>query len=348
MIELNKKIEYQVEENEVLEDIVDRFKVNIDEVIEYNHLKNKEIKWGDILILPVRPIWRTASIYQILKDEIYIGTLVQHKNEVISYKNKKERKIPEEERIKVPHCHTPIIDNDTWQIVKKRLNDGGKIRICKNGDVALFSRKIFCDACGHTFYRNKAHVKKGEIFYWSCGNNLATARYLCNNTKSIKEDEIYKYVLDEINKQIAKYYDEKLIKKKYFEIKETSKVENAKKILCNELDDIENKIKKKESMVETLYEDRVNGDITIEEFRSIKDKNDIAILNMRKRAEKIVEELRSFESKNSQIVKEKLFKKYKKLELLDRIIIDEFISKIRIGSYNKQTKTRKVTIDWNI
>ena len=57
----------------------------------------------------------------MLKNEVYIGTLVQHKNEIISYKNKKERSVPKEQRIVVPHCHEAIIDKDTWNIESLRF-----------------------------------------------------------------------------------------------------------------------------------------------------------------------------------------------------------------------------------
>lgn len=349
LIELNKRVKYKVEDNETLQDIADKYKANIDEIIEYNHLKEKSVEPGQIIIIPIRPVWRTTTIYHILKDEIYIGTLVQHKNEIISYKNKKERKIPEEERIKVAHCHQPIIDMNTWEGVQKRILINGRERKCKNGDIAIFSKKIYCASCGHSFYRNKAKVKKGIIYYWSCGAIPATGNYLCSNRKVIREEYLYDYILNEINKQIKKYYDEILVEKKYYELKVTSKLENEKSALKKELLDIENKINKKESISEVLYEDRVNGSITIEEFRTLKDKNDIAISNLKKRATIINDELNEFENKRkNQIAKENLFKKYKKLESLDRVIVNEFISKINIGNYDKTTKTRKISIDWNI
>ena len=43
----------------------------------------------------------------------------------------------------------------------------------------------------------------------------------------------------------------------------------------------------------------------------------------------------------------KIFSKYKVLEELNRVIIDEFIEKIYIGKLNKETNTRDIEIKWN-
>ena len=44
---------------------------------------------------------------------------------------------------------------------------------------------------------------------------------------------------------------------------------------------------------------------------------------------------------------EKIFNKYKKINKLNRIIIDEFIDKIYIGKINNETNTRDIKIKWN-
>ena len=46
--------------------------------------------------------------------------------------------------------------------------------------------------------------------------------------------------------------------------------------------------------------------------------------------------------------KEKIFKKYKKIEKLNRIVLDEFIDKIYIGNINPENKKRTFRIDWNV
>ena len=44
---------------------------------------------------------------------------------------------------------------------------------------------------------------------------------------------------------------------------------------------------------------------------------------------------------------DEILKKYKKINKLNKIIIDEFIDKIYIGTYDKEIKTRDIEIEWN-
>ena len=349
LIDLEKRIEYSIEANDTLESVADQFKANTDEILEYNHLNIEDFTEGKVIIIPVRPIWRTTTIYNILKDEVYIGTLIQHKNEIISYKNKKERKVPQAERIKVPHCHTPIIDSETWDLTRKKYNSLKKMRPSKNGDIALFSGKIICSGCKSYFYRNKVRVKMGDIYYWSCGNYHRTARYICNNKKTIKEHELTYIILKEINNQISIYYDKKIIED-YFnkEIIENNLISEINS-LNKEKENMENNISKKENALALLYDDRASGVINLNEFTVIKNKTSFDINNMKKRIKQIEDTIKEINNKkNREFNKEEVIKKYTKIKNLNRYILDEFVDKIYVGYYDKKTKKRKITIKWNI
>ena len=76
----------------------------------------------------------------------------------------------------------------------------------------------------------------------------------------------------------------------------------------------------------------------------IKSKNNLDIENYKIRINEINKTLYELEKENNK----KLFSKYKKIEKLDRLILDEFVSKIYIGKYNEETKQRELEIDWNI
>lgn len=90
-----------------------------------------------------------------------------------------------------------------------------------------------------------------------------------------------------------------------------------------------------------LYEDCVNGTITAEEFSMIKSKNNLDIENYKIRINEINKTL--YELEKERFKKEnnkKLFSKYIKIEKLDRLLLDEFVSKIYIEKYNEETKER--------
>lgn len=280
-IEYDKRITYQVENRDTLKKIADKYQSTVKDIMEYNSLKGEQIEEGQTIIIPVIHIWRKNMIYNMLKNEVYIGTLVQHKNETISYKNKKEIAVPKEQRILVPHCHDAIIDKQIWKTVSSRFGKRKKVRSSLNGEITLFSGKIKCECCGHVFYRDAK--KDGKYAYWICGNRYGTTGFLCNNKKSINESKMYEVVLNEINKQITKYYDIDLIEKNYYEQRELNSLEKEIKILNREKNEIERNINKKENSIALLYEDRINGIIDLVEFGIIKNKNNTDIVNLKER-----------------------------------------------------------------
>ena len=61
---------------------------------------------------------------KILKNEMYIGNMVQHTLEKISYNQKKLRKVDEENRIIVKNTHEPIIDKETFETAQLLIKVG--------------------------------------------------------------------------------------------------------------------------------------------------------------------------------------------------------------------------------
>ena len=349
-ITYNKRIKYQVEKGETLFAIANKYQSTVRDIMEYNSMKDDKIKEGQIIVIPIRHVWRTNTIYNMLKNEVYVGTLIQHKNETISYKNKKERSVPKEERIVVPHCHEAIIDKDTWNIVHSRLGINRKAKSCKNGNIHLFSSKLICGGCGHALYRDASSKRINKsCIYWRCGNRYSTAKILCNNRKSIKEKDIYELVLNEINNQLDIYYDKNLVEKNYYEQKVSLSAQDEKELLIKEKDKIEKDIEKKENTISLLYEDRANGIIDLSEFLMIKNKNMLDINNNKDRLSQIDKEISNLcKKKNEKMNTENILKKYTKIDKLNKNILDEFISQIYIGYYDPETETRQIKIKWNI
>lgn len=346
---MNKRITYKVEENESLEEIAIRLHSKVPDIMEYNNLSSDKVVKDQIIIVPVVISWSKDTIRKILRDETYIGTLVQGKVEGKSYKDKSQRRIPEKDWIKVPHCHKAIIDKATWQIVSSRFKDRGRKKTTKNGEMHIFGKKVYCACCEKTFQKNTAHVKKGKQDYMLCGGRKKSAGITCDNTKAVKYDELESIIKDEINKQIKKYYDYNKVEKNYYLKKLDNEVNNNIKILNDEIFVLATQIEKKRKALTLLYEDRVNEVISVTEFTMIKNQYTVEIDEFNKRISQINHEIETLES--SKTIKqdnEKILKKYKKIEKLNNIIIDEFIDKIIIGKVDPITQKRKMHIIWNI
>jgi len=79
-------------------------------------------------------IWRYPAISAILRNEMYIGNMVQGRFASESYKTKKNRPQPKERWFIVKNTHDAIIDTETWEIVQSKLLSHSR-RAESTGDV---------------------------------------------------------------------------------------------------------------------------------------------------------------------------------------------------------------------
>lgn len=165
----------------------------------------------------------------------------------------------------------------------------------------------------------------------------------------MKKSELDQILLEKINEQIKKYYDLSKVEKNYYENKVNDDVSKELEILNSEKSEIQATIYKKTDMLSLLYEDRTNGVITADEFIMIKNKNNIDIENLKERLLKIDEKIFQLEQRKGKELRSKeLFTKYKKVKKIDRTIINEFVDRIYVGIYDKETEQREIKIVWNI
>lgn len=100
--------------------------------------------------------------------------------------------------------------------------------------------------------------------------------------------------------------------------------------------------------MKSLYEDKVNGVITTEQFKDLiadYNKNEDMYSNQLNEINNEIAyyQMKEESSKNN----EKIFSKYQELKKLNRVIVDEFIDKIYIGKLNEETNSRDIQIKWN-
>lgn len=276
--------------------------------------------------------WNSNAIKTILKNEIYLGKLVQGKRTTVSYKNHKIINKDKSLWISYPNTHEAIIDKDIFYKVQMEMKNRTKPR--GSSTVHLFSGKVFCLCCSH--YLRKKNSSKHE--YLVCSNNI-----ICSNKSSIRYDKLENIVLLEINKLLNNFYDEELLKekvnKKYKEVYREKLVS-----LENELVNFNRKIDESEKYLKNLYEDKVNNVISLEMFKTLvssyednKNRYSKQLYDVNKKISIYKENIKSFD--------EKIISKYKKLDNLNRVIVSEFVDKIYVGEI--RDNIRIIKIKWN-
>ncbi len=309
--------------------------------------------------------WNIDTVRKILKDETYDGLLIQNRTETISYNIKKARKLPRSEQTIIACAHERIVDPVISRIVRQKF-EARTNATCdnidtihtrpkpdKNGEVHIFSQKVYCAECGKIFQKTtaKSGPRKNPTKkdYLHCKTNKRTCQTGCTNNSSIRIEVLEQVVLEEINKQIDKYYNEEKFNKSYYEKKVNTNYENEIKALQEEKIMLDKKIKDNTNRFTLLYEDRANEVITTQEFILLKSKYNDEIERFNNRLREIEDLIISFNNKKQQQLNEQeIFKKYKHIDKLDRLVVETFISKIIMGKVDKETKKRTINIVWNI
>lgn len=292
--------------------------------------------------------WNPDTVAQILKNEVYIGNLVQGKTTYVSYKNHKKKSVSASEWCRTPNTHEPIIDVETWNKVQSIL--GTHYKVTKTGQINYFTRKVYCSCCGKAFMRNVYNVKSektGQRAYMQCKGNKKY--HICDNNKAIRMDKLEEILLDAINDLLNNYYDRNDLKELY-EIRQEQDTNNndSIKALEKEKEDLTKKISNNKTYYRNLFEEKVKGVISEDMFQMMSKDYFNEIENMMKRIEiidKQIEELKVDKKEKKQA--DDILKKYKHIKKLNKVILDEFIDKVYIGELDKETNTRNIEIEWN-
>ena len=123
-----------------------------------------------------KALWAAKSIFRILKNPLYIGTLEQKKKTTPNHKLKKTVYVPKNERIIVKKNHQPIVSKEVFECVQRLMEID--TRIAPNqSKVYLFSGIIKCGECGSNLVRKNNGTKEKPYMYYIC-NNLKNKKRL--------------------------------------------------------------------------------------------------------------------------------------------------------------------------
>lgn len=291
--------------------------------------------------------WNPDTIAQMLKNEVYIGNLVQGKTTHVSYKNHKKKKVAEKDWIRCENAHEAIIDMDTWNKVQSIL--GTHYRVKKNGQINYFTRKVYCSCCGKAFMRNEFKVKSektGRRSYMQCKGNKKF--HICDNNKSIRTDKLEEILLNAINDLLNNYYDKNNLKELYENGYEQDNNIESVKALIKEKENLTKRINDNKNYYRNLFEEKVKGVLNEDMFQMMSKDYFNEIENMMSRIEiidKQIEELKINKKEKKQA--DAILKKYKHIKILNKVILDEFIDKVYIGEIDKDNNTRNIEIEWD-
>ena len=208
------------------------------------------------------PMWGGRMIHAILTNPTYTGDLAQGRSRVKSYKVHQIETVPREEWVEVAGTHEAIINYETFDKVQALLKRD--TRTSPEGrKVHLFSGFLKCADCGRAVTRC---VSKNNHVYYACSTYKNRSRTACT-MHSIKHERLEAAVLFGIQYQVH-------LAVSYSEAITCINSAPTKKSQSFRLDELittkEKELAKITRYKQSLYQDWKDGEITQQDYRSMK------------------------------------------------------------------------------
>lgn len=285
-------------------------------------------------------LWTCDVVKQILRNPTYLGHLVQLRTTNISYKNKKQIRRPDDEKVVVYNTHEAIISQELWDKVKEVERSVSQGKAQGNQIVHPLSGLMYCVDCGskmHIGWNNTRHSRKGPRIYrqanYNCGGFKVFGTRICTS-HLIHIDTIENIVLQDI-KAKANFvnFNEEVARKEFLQRQEKYQKSNIVQD-TKLLNDKTKRLSEINNLIRSTYEDKVLNkipeDICISLLNNYqKEKEDLEseISQINQRTEKV--------KQNTQNVDEfiKRVKKYLEAPTLTREMTMELIEFVTVDKY---------------
>lgn len=273
--------------------------------------------------------WSDTRIREILLNEVYIGNMVQGRMKKINYKSKINIRLPREQWKIVENTHKPIIDKETFYKVREMIDKRRQTRV-KTHDY-LLKGFVHCHECGKKLGCSPRELAIGKVYYFRCSTYTSNARLGLCTSHSIRMDIVEKEVNNKIISILNNYFN----KNDFTKIAKTKIEENKKNnTFENDIKEYEIKINKISLDIDSIYDDKLSGVISEEDFIRIYTRKKQEKENLQKKVKQIQSNIENNIVNEDEILK-KIITKFKNLKQINREMLCDLVDKIEIDR-NKQ------------
>ena len=268
-------------------------------------------------------IWKPSSIKHILKNEVYIGNMVQEKCKRINYKLKKRIKNNKSEWIRVENTHEPIIDKEKFYVVQDILKSKSKTRVKSRN--LLLKGLVVCSDCGK---KMGITTHSSDTVYMRCHTYAILPKQRLCTPHNINYQKLENAVVKEIQNICQQYLDRKKMKQiidtEYEEQEKSQEISKQKNQLTKTIEVLDFQIEK-------LYEDKLNGIINNNDFSRMYDKK----VKEREESQNKLKELNEIKFEKQTIDYEKVMNEFLEKDNITAYMLNSLIEKIEVDN-NKQ------------
>lgn len=293
----------------------------------------------------VNHLWNESTVKVMLRNEAYIGNMVQGKCGTLSYKSKKLVSKPKEDWIRVEGTHEPIISREIWNTVA--AIDQKRVRKSDTADGvrSIFTGLVYCADCGFKM-RNQVERftyqdgRPGRYSSFICGSYSRSGKSACT-IHTIYEDVLKQLVLADIREkaQYAEYDRERLLAQ-IIRMKD-KELHSRTASYEQELKTISARVSELERLMQNLYEDKCTGVVPQTVFQTLMKKYETERAQKAAAIPELERKVRAqMENRHDADRWAEIIRRYTEITELDETILFELVDRIEIGEARKVGKTR--------
>ena len=283
-------------------------------------------------------LWNKTTVWRILHNEMYTGTMVQGRRKKVSYKSKVLIDVPEDQWYRVEGTHEPIIDRETFAVVQRNLSL--RTKADGRGEVHLLSGLVKCMDCGSTMSKvTDCRQGRPRRSYLRCKLYADSGKAKLCTRHSIRLDKLEELISDRI-----RYYVRTCYKLEPLDLQ--PKRDTHREALEQERKTLAAQLEKRSQALKTLYLDKVSGLLTDGQFSELNQSFLEEKARLEQRLSKIDAEFSGHEKPQQQADLMERAKELLKLETVPRELVVALVDKVEIGERNPDTGEQQVRVTW--
>lgn len=284
--------------------------------------------------------WAGETVKHLIRNEVYIGNMVQGKTGTVSYKNKKLISKPEDEWIRVEGTHEPIISQEIWDTVQSIDQKRVRKNAASDGIRSVFTGLVYCAECG---FKMRNHTEKftykdgspGRYSSFICGNYARSGKSACT-IHTIYENVLEQIVLEDIREK-ARFaaHDPEMLAQHILRLKD--KEAQSHRTSCEqELKAVKTRLDELERLMQSLYEDKYSGTVPQSVFQTLIRKYETERVEKAAALPELERRARSaMESRQDAGRWTEIIRQYTEITKLDESMLFALVDRIEVGEAQK-------------
>lgn len=291
--------------------------------------------------------WTRETLSAILGREEYLGHTVNLRTRTKSYKDKRKVDNPKEDWLIFKNTHEAIIDQETFDIVRKMRNHKRSNQRYKNraGHENLFAGIVFCGTCERKHFFCPQEKNGLNHDHYKCSGYRKPING-CENPHYIQKSALIEIVSGKLRQTIQEiHFDQEAFLKKLEQQSQAQFSKNNKR-QRQQLQKDEHRSKEIDSIVQKLYEDNLLGKISDERFVKLSQSYEEEQKQLQTSISDLTEKLAKQQEDSLNISKFMArISKYTELPKLTVEIVNELIDKIVIQKPTGTKRNRIIQVD---